>query len=227
MKLIRLAPNSKIPVKGESWKEGISDDPDEHAHWLAGGYNVGFPLEENGRVVVDYDRNIEAAREHYRRTLCEVIVKTARGVHFHYSGQTKTRKFEDGDIKGNGYVVFPPSTVNGHQYQFIKRGELQPFPEHLFPIIEKEVKPTITEDDPMRRLKRAMAWMKKREGGVDGSGRGLAMIKTCRALFQMFGLTEDQALPLILEFNERECKPPYTDKELRHKIEDSQKGLVK
>ena len=240
MKLIRLENDSKTPPLGKSWKRGISDDPEEHARWLAEGYNVGLPLEENGRVVLDFDGvnhigGRDLAREFCKkyRDLCTNIVETAAGnIHFHFSGKTKTRKIlnengkEIGDIKGNGYVVWVGSQIQGKFYRLLQEGPLQPFPEHLYPIIEKEDnRQPIDENDPIRRLKRAMAWMKKREGGEDGNGRGLRMIKTCRALFKKFGLTEDQAMPLILEFNERACVPPYTDKELRHKLDDAKKGL--
>ena len=116
------------------------------------------------------------------------------------------------------------------QYRWIAQGELPQFSdyEHLFPREQKRQEvnyQTIDETDPVRRLIRARAWMLLREGGEDGNGRGLRMIKTCRALFAKFGLTEDQVWPLILEFNERACVPPYTEKQLRHKIHDAQKGL--
>ena len=243
MKLIPLAHGSKSPLAGEDWHDRISDDPAEHARWLAEGFNVGCPLEENGRSVLDFDGEDhiggrELAREFYEKysQLCTCIVETSAGnIHFHFQGKTKTRKLlnesgkEIGDIKGNGYVLWEGSRIKGKVYRILRDGPLPPVSEldKIYLIIEKENnRPAIDEDDPMRRLKRAMAWMKKREGGEDGSGRGLRMIKTCRALFKMFGLTEDQALPLILEFNERACVPPYTEKQLRHKIEDAQKGLT-
>ncbi len=237
LKLIQLESDSKEPPKGRSWKRGISDDPVEHARWLAEGYHVGLPLEENNRSVLDFDGpNHENGREYARqfyqryRELCTFIVETAAGnIHFHFRGSTKTRKIyeagkEIGDIKGNGYVVWIGSTIHKKAYRLIQGGELKPFPEHLFPIEKKEDnRQPIDENDPVRRLIRAREWMKKREGKADGNGRGLQLIKTCRALFGMFGLTEDQVWPLILEFNERNV-PPYSEKQLRHKVEDAQKG---
>jgi hypothetical protein len=124
-------------------------------------------------------------------------------------------------------VVWIGSQIRGKVYRLIRDGPpLQPFPEHLFPIDEKETtQQPIDENDPVRRLIRARKWILKREGKEDGNGRGLQMIKTCRALRVQVGLTEDQMWPLILEFNERNF-PHYTEKQLRHKIEDSKKGLV-
>ena len=230
--LIPLSPGCKAPLAGESWKDRISSEPQQHRRWLDEGLNLGMPLEVNNRSVLDFDgvnheNGRQLARAFYRKhpDLCTCIVETAAGnIHFHFEGSTKTRKIykhgkEIGDIKGNGYVVWIGSSIRGKVYRLIKDGPLQPFPEHLFPIAEKRHSglARIDEDDPVRRIMRAREWMKKREGKEDGNGRGLQMIKTCRALFQMFGLTEEQVWPLILEFNER-CVPPYTEKQLRHKM---------
>lgn len=241
MFLFPLAEGSKKPLAGQDWHNRITDDPAMHQRWLAQGMNLGCPLEENDRSVLDFDgvnhRNgRELARAFYRRyaELCTFIVETAAGnIHFHYKGSTKTRKIfevgkEVGDIKGNGYVLWIGSRIRSGVYRLIKDGPLVPFPEHLFPITEREAarREPINEDDPVRRLIRARAWLAKREPKEDGNGRGLQTIKTCRALFQMFGLTEEQVWPLLLEYNERCCIPPYTLKQLEHKLTDAQKGLT-
>lgn len=156
-----------------------------------------------------------------------MTVETRRGLHGHFSGETQGSKFDDGDIKTgpNAYVVYPPSVVDGWHYKFITNGQLLPFPEELFPRKEAAQKEPINEVDPIRRLIRARAWLAKREPKEDGNGRGLQTIKTCRALFRMFGLTEAEVWALMLEFNETKCIPPYTMKQLSHKILDSQKGV--
>jgi hypothetical protein len=43
-------------------------------------------------------------------------------------------------------------------------------------------------------------------------------------LVQKFGLTIEQAWPLMLEFNER-CQPPWSTKELVHKLESAIQNL--
>lgn len=238
MKRIPLAAGSKKPLGGEDWHNRMSADPAEHQKWLDQGLNIGLPLKENNRVVLDWDGEEhkggrDLARAFYKQysELCTFIVETAAGnIHFHFSGSTKTRKIyengkEVGDIKGSGYVVWVGSVIKGKVYRIIREGPLQPFPEHLFPIPERSVQAKhIDENDPVRRVLRARAWLKKRDVKEDGNGRGLQTIKTCRALFGMFGLTEEQVWPLMLEYNERCCVPPYTEKQLSHKILDAQKG---
>lgn len=53
--------------------------------------------------------------------------------------------------------------------------------------------------------------------GKNGSGK---MFFCCCRMFQMFQLSIDQVLPLILEYNAR-CQPPFSEKEILHKLEDA------
>lgn len=229
MNYLRLTPNAKTPdvLKGKSINSASTDDQSEVERWISQGFNIGLRLA--GITVVDFD-NKEAAREFWKkhRDLCTVTVETRRGLHAHFSGQTQGRKFDSGDIKTgpNSYVIIPPSVVDGWKYRHVTNGELLPFPAELFPIVEstRTALQAIDEDDPVRRVIRARAWLAKRDKKEDGNGRGLQTIKTCRALFRMFQLTEEQVWPLILEYNERCCIPPYSENQLRHKILDSQKG---
>ncbi len=225
MKLIPLAENSKSPLAGEDWHNRISDDPAEHARWLAEGLNVGLPLD--GRSVVDFDDK-DAAREFYRKhkELCTVMVETRRGVHFHFAGSTKTRKFEYGDIKGNGYVVYPPSQVRGWIYRLIETGPLQPFPEHLFPIVEKEVTQREKEPDGLLRVRRAEEYGKLVFAVSGSGGHNTTFRFVC--FMRDIGLTDGEVLLVLREWNKTNATPPWTEKELSHKIRSAfkQKGRV-
>lgn len=229
---LRLRRNSKEPdlPKGGRFDDASTDDADEYEDWLFNGFNLGLRLGE--RTVVDFDEK-ETAREFWKkhRDLCTVTVETRRGLHAHFRGETQGRKIGKIDLKTgpNSYVVIPPSVVDDWRYRYITNGALLPFPAELFPIVESTrnaLRVPIDENDPVRRVIRARAWLAKREPKEDGSGRGLQTIKTCRALFKMFGLTEEQVWPLMLEFSERCCIPPYTTAQLAHKIRDAQKGLT-
>ena len=235
--LIRLIPNTKQPPRGP---QQISNDPAVHQEWLRDS-DLGLMLKESKRVVLDWDGydhkgGKDLARMFFKkfRELCTgpILETPSGGIHMHYSGETQTRKILDaegreiGDVKGSGYVKWI-GTFRGKAYRLLQDGPLQPFSkiEHLFPIPEKkeENRQAIDEHDPVRRLVRARAWMMKREGKEDGNGRGLQTIKTCRALFRKFLLTEAQVWPLMLDYNDR-CKLGYTVEDLRHKIADAMKG---
>ena len=224
MKLIPLAHNSKSPLKGDDWHNRISDDPDEHAHWSAQGYNRGMPLEENNRSVIDFDDK-EAGREFYRKhkELCTVMVETRRGVHFHFAGKTATRKFEHGDIKGNGYVMWVGSQVNGWIYRLIETGPLQPFPEHLFPIERKEVNRE-AEPDGVLRVRRAEEYGKQVFAIAGSNGHNTTFRLVC--FYRDIGLTEGEAYLVLERWNETNTDPKWTPKEMTHKVKSAyrQKG---
>jgi hypothetical protein len=210
MFLLPLAPNSKQPLKGMDWHRRITDDPAEHSAWIARGWNVGFAVEENGTVVVDFDEK-EAARDFYRnhKGLLSVIVETRRGVHFMFSGSTSTRKFEHGDLKGNGYTVFPPSTVDGWTYRFVQQGELQPFPEHLF----SEERRTITR----KKVRNLMEYLSRIESisGQNGSAGLVRAAAVCRDK----GLSEAEAMVYMINWNNSTAvRPPWSLNELARAV---------
>lgn len=216
MKLIPLASGSKEPLRGESWKRLVSDDPAEHQKWIAEGLNVGCPLAENGLSVVDFDTGVNPAREFFsqHKELCRVIVLTRRGVHFFFSGHTKTRKFDQGDIKGDGgYVVFPPSVVNDHQYRFVEGYEWKepaPFPDNLFPVES-------VREVTRKQVHDVMAYLAKIESiqGKDGSAGLVRAAAVCRDA----GLSESETTVKLLWWNTLPVvQPPWPADEIARAV---------
>ncbi len=224
MRLIPLAPDSKEPLPGVSWKNLISDDPADHRRWIAEGKNVGFPLRENGCSVVDFDV-LDPAREffHEHRELCRIFVLTRRGVHFFCAGHTRTRKFEHGDIKGDGsYVVFPPSFVQGHQYRFAPGyewgRELAPFPEELFPISERRV---ITR----KEVKDALSYIREIKAISGQHGHNSTFRAAC--ILRDSGMDEASALAAMVEWNRTNAIPPWEVRDLLKKVRDAFRVTVR
>jgi hypothetical protein len=58
--------------------------------------------------------------------------------------------------------------------------------------------------------------------GVSGKGGHNATFAAAVALVHGFALGKDEAWALLLEFNTR-CEPPWSTKELSHKLEDARK----
>jgi len=217
------------------WQEIASSDPAKNEEWFAVyRYNVGLLTgERNGIVVLDFD-DLEMAREFFKqfREKIRAIMQTPRpGIHFpfrHPGGHVGNAvKMRIGnllaDIRGDGgYVVSPPSM--NHGYHFVDGFELDPKKLEVFDprwIEQKEVKrQKIEEDDTMRRIYRAMKWAEKVEPAVEHKGWHNKLFYFCCAMFQKFGLTVDQAYPLILAYNQK-CKPPMCPDGLKHKIEDA------
>jgi hypothetical protein len=200
--------NGKVPREKGPWK--LHED-------LPDG-NVGKIL--IGETLVDFDNGLESAREFYKicPDLCTVISRTRRGIHFFFKGETKSRQFEHGDIKSgeHAYAVIPPSVVDGHEYRWIRRGELQPFPEHLFPQLEKGAT-TIT-----REVRDAIQYVMRIESIQDGSSnkatssRGL--VRACSVLRDA-GLSEAEATIRMLEWNNGPTvSPKWSHQELARAI---------
>lgn len=73
----------------------------------------------------------------------------------------------------------------------------------------------------MTNADRYRAYLAKCPGAVAGqSGHATTFAVCCRGI--EFGLSPDEALPPLLEWNER-CQPPWSDRELRRKLNDASK----
>lgn len=67
---------------------------------------------------------------------------------------------------------------------------------------------------------RAAAYLAKLPPAVAGNGGHRATFAAACRLVE-FGLTMDQALPLLAAWNETHCAPPWTEYQLRHKLADA------
>ena len=228
MKLKRLAHNAKVPPKGDFGDSGVTDDPEIIRRWIAEGYNIGFPLNENKRVALDFD-NKDAAREWYRKhkDICTVIVETRRGAHFYFSGHTKTRPFDDGDlIKSTGHMVYPPSTVDGWTYRLHEFGPLQQFPEHLFPPVPQEATAITRNVRDALRYVMAVESIENGSSNREASSRGL--VRAC-AVLRDAGFSELDAMAVLVRWNMQTDKvcPPWEPEELARAISNTYRRVTR
>ncbi len=74
---------------------------------------------------------------------------------------------------------------------------------------------------PVDLERRALAYLAKLPPAISGQGGHPATYTAATALVHGFGLDPELALALLLqEYNPR-CEPPWSEKELRHKVEDA------
>ena len=74
--------------------------------------------------------------------------------------------------------------------------------------------------------KRASAYLAKIQGAVSGNGGHDQTWSAALAVVRGFSLTPEVAFDLLArEYNPR-CTPPWTEKELRHKVEDASKASI-
>ncbi|MDB5344286.1 MAG: hypothetical protein JWP89_2663 [Schlesneria sp.] len=235
MHFVKLS-NGKKPVKGE-WQ--ISDDPEVIATWTGNkGLLTGTV---NGIVAVDYDgpEGLELARQEFRRELFRCLIRTPNGLHvytrmpnFPVPNAVKVQGKPKDLRSDGGYVLAAGSKVRGKVYEYLKGYELRSvedlpvFPEYWLPPKKEVHVQAIDDNDPFHRITRARAWLAQAEPAVMGQNGSKKFFFCCCRMFQMFELSMDQAYALIHEYNAR-CVPPFSVKELLHKVEDAAKAAKK
>jgi hypothetical protein len=70
---------------------------------------------------------------------------------------------------------------------------------------------------------RASAYVAEMPEAISGSGGHPATFAVARKLVQDFGLNDSDAWAILLEYNAR-CKPPWSEKELQHKLDSARKA---
>ena len=138
------------------------------------------------------------------------------------------------DVKGDGgYVVGVGSVIDGRPYRWISdTANLADFPEEL-KVTEREARP---KQEPPRRLPasneihsneiyiRAVKYLAKMPEAISGEEGHKALLKAASHLVVGFNLDDETAFFILKnEYNPR-CQPPWSDKELRHKIQDAHKN---
>jgi hypothetical protein len=141
-----------------------------------------------------------------------------------------------------GIIILPPSLhKSGNRYRFAQGHSFNDMelPELPPAILEELAAQAATKKSSPRRLTapstptrripilrpdsvfgRARAYVAKVPPAVQGDGGDrLTYTVACRLVLG-FGLTPEHALPLLLEYGDR-CQPPWSEPELRHKLEQA------
>lgn len=238
--------NGKRP-RLNGWQEAPRASLDQSLQWAAEG-NIGLRTgQASGIGVIDIEAGAAVDRSEFPKTA--TVFTGGGGYHLYYSvdrplknavGAKKPaiRHPRTGepvlkvDIRGDGgQVVYVGSThpETGKPYRwfaFHKPGqvEIAPFPYDL--IIEADKarqplpKPTgpINPDDNAER--RAMAYVAKCEPSIAGQGGHNAAFRVACKCWQ-FGLAEIAVWRVMQWYNANRCEPPWSEKELAHKIGSS------
>lgn len=137
------------------------------------------------------------------------------------------------DIRvGNQYVIAPPSLhESGVRYAWQKPlvppEQLRPIPQawidHFLPqrgsklILPKLPAMLFADDKTVARCRKYVATMPE---AVDGQSGHSTTLCVANAIFWGFGLDEHAGWPILLEYSHR-CKPPWSEFELRHKMNEA------
>jgi hypothetical protein len=227
---IRWTPLQKAAAAAEEIRRWY----DEHPEW-----NLGLITGVSGRVVVvdaDSPEAVSFVEATLPRTQMQVL--TTKGRHFYFAhpgtvvrNGVKLRSMPL-DVRGDGgYVVAPPSTGwTGHVYAWIE----EPSAEMLYALPmfnpawlakERAAPHSPIEPTSVDPVKRAAAYVARIEGAVSGQAGHAHTMRVAGILIQKFGLSMNQALPLMIVWNSK-CAPPWTERELVHKLQDAVKNLA-
>jgi hypothetical protein len=175
----------------------------------------------SGIVVVDCDTKEDAVWFWKNRSESPAVVKTRRGFHFYF--QHPGEPIKNGikieghyDVKGDGgYVLAPPSTHSEGCYKWVKDKNLTAVKD--LPYFKPSWRPeTVSETSYDKIIKDGAAYIAKivaveGQGGHDTTYRAAACLKTA-------GLSEAEAFVALMEWNKTNADPPWTDRELLHKV---------
>ena len=74
----------------------------------------------------------------------------------------------------------------------------------------------------MTQIKRASRYVEALPIAISGSRGHDALFRVACVLVNGFALSDEQAWPVLLEYNAR-CLPPWSERELRHKLDQAHK----
>lgn len=220
--------NGKKPVTPNGFYDATTDLAQIADWWGRADYNVAFSPGTVGLFVVDTDPGAELPRE----LTPTYTVKTPRGGnHFYYEGEGPTTASKVGnhvDTRGEGgYVLVPPSVVNGQRYTLAKSLPYAPIDEWVLEAIKKPetaVAASVEEKDLPINIERATEVLqnhvKNGNTAVQGQGGDDLTYRICCEILD-FGLTPETALAIILDHWNGHCQPPWTEQELNIKLNNA------
>lgn len=237
LRFVPCRPGTKVPLV--KWKPFQTEAPTQQLYreWFEGTRN-NIAVLTNGMVLFDCDN---PEKEELVLGYCGETpwkVRTPRGgVHLGYrkrqgvavANQVKIRGLPI-DIRTDGGLAMLPFSETEHGAYAFEGSGLVPVAELPVAKIgwtrERTRRRTvqaladIREADAM--VRRARGYLASIEGVISGQRGHDRTFRVCCVLTHKFGLSFEQAWPLLKEWNEQ-CEPPWSDRELRHKLEDALK----
>jgi hypothetical protein len=117
-------------------------------------------------------------------------------------------------------TVMPPSLgVNGQRYEWANVGGPRRTPPDCPPAL-LEALAQLTEPAPADRLGRARAYLDRCAPAISGQGGHDRTFAAACGLVK-HGVTPQEAFDLLRDHYNPRCQPPWSDKELWHKVEDA------
>lgn len=231
-KYIPLAVGTKIPIL-KGWQQDNFTYDTEFYRKAWRGVKTGAI---SRLVIIDYDKTKASEETHALAKRisehCKYIVRTPSGG-YHYYFETdedwKCGQSVNGyiglDIRGwHGFGACPPTPG----YILLTNNEPGPVPEWLRELLwTKPVELAPTADDSKHASPEILEHIEKLflqcPPAVSGENGHVVTLLRCKHLTRHSALSNEQAWPILQKWNAT-CKPPWSNDELKHKLEDSRLG---
>ena len=190
----------------------------------------------SGIVVIDVDDNDLLEEVIQRFADSPMRTKTAKGWHLYFRhpgvairNRAKLRKLPL-DVRGDGGYVVGPGSFHWSGCRYEAEGdwssiESLPMFDPSWLEEERKFKQSTIEPSPVDPVKRAAAYIARIEGAVSGQGGHHQTMRVAGILIQKFGLSVEQAAPLMTMWNLTKCQPPWSDAALTRKLNEAVKNL--
>ena len=219
--------NGKRPVTLNGFKDATTDIKQIDTWWYERDYNLAFSPGQVGLTVIDLDPGASPPQE----LPPTYTVKTPRGFHLYYQGKAPTSAGKLGDhidTRGEGgYVLVPPSVVNGVPYKIEEKRAYEQLPQWARAALETihaPVKAAVEEKDLPANIERARNLLnravKNDDVAVEGCGGDDRTYRMCCELLDL-GLSVPLAKEMLEDIWNPKCMPPWSSEELDVKFENA------
>ncbi len=235
-----LLPNLKLPAIKEYQNQATTDPARIREWWLSFWPDANIGIETTGLCVLDVDakpgkpgrESLEFLLDLHGQLPPTYAQRTPTGgMHFVFSAppgvdiRNSAGKIAPGlDIRGwHGFIVAAGSTIDGRPY----RGGDKPIaqaPQWLLdaaraatpPREERDLPPAAELDTPTA-TKRATEYLQSADPAIQGAGGDDQTYRTA-ARVKDIGVSQQEAVALMLEHWNERCQPPWDPDDLRDKV---------
>lgn len=233
-----------IPVKGKTpavpWAAYQKERPtlDQIKRWFASSedYNLAVVTGcRSGLVVIDCDTAADATwwRDHHAET--PLVVTTGRGgSHLYYRYPRSKVGNKAGilgrkiDVRGEGGLVVAPPSIHFETNQSYRWEPWDHYALDEIPVFDPAWLGStnaafLHSKSCCRSVRNGLAYIRHVTAESGSGGHNATFRAACK--LRDSGLTADDALDVLKRWNETNAEPPWTERELAHKIHDAYRGV--
>jgi hypothetical protein len=220
------APGTKKPMSGTHGRDEATTDAAQIEAWWSATPNANIGLATDGLCVVDFDPLKDGSPNPWLADQPARAAELARaplsltprgGKHFIFRQpqgvalrNTASKLAAQIDTRANGgYIVAPPSVVDGKSYRWAEGGSLDVSPDKLPPLLPWLVVELHGTSSPSRPGDRQAAANVIPEGQRDTALSRLA------GNMRRSGMSESEILAALRQVNAERCRPSLPDKDVR------------